>query len=83
MHWKGEKTFTYKEYKSFLFFLLEVLLSTVWVFLLFMKAMFFWLGIEGELALAHDAVSCGELSACAQNMVLTQQALHLNLISSK
>jgi len=48
-----------------------------------MKAMFFWLGIEGELALAHDAVSCGELSACAQNMVLTQQALHLNLISSK
>lgn len=47
--------------------------------------MFFSLGIEGELALAHDAAGCGEHSAYAQNIVLMQQALHfqLNLINSK
>lgn len=29
--------------------------------------MFFWLGIEGELALAHDAVGCGERSEHGAN----------------
>lgn len=41
--------------------------------------------MEEELALAPDAVSCGEYSAYAQKMMLMQQTLHLqlDLINSK